>query len=74
MELKRVSGTIISFLCMLSCSYFVILTIFIFMNAVERFSLGVRNPTAFLAGAMVSNQFFLLLFLQSGVFEDELIK
>lgn len=44
---------------MSSCSFCAIVMFSLqFMPAVERFSLGVRNPTAFLAGAMVSNELF----------------
>lgn len=41
------------------------------MNVVEQLSLGVRYPTAFLAETMVSNQHFVVIFLQSEVYEDD---
>lgn len=33
----------------------------VFLSVVERFSLGVRNPTAFLAGSLVSKYFYISL-------------
>jgi len=41
--------------CQIVLKYFVIYDVLVIEFAVERFSLGVRNPTAFLAGALVSD-------------------
>lgn len=43
------------------------------MHAVERFSLGVRNPTAFLAGAMVSDNFVSYFYFSSSKFMKALL-